>query len=142
MRTFFFENALDFLYLVIELIHVKKIEYRARTACFVVLAAYYHQGNSRLDNSARAHLTGFKRYIQYTVLEPPVASFFAGFIYCRKLGMGQRILVFFTLVVAARNNLAILHNNASDGNFAYRCGLFCLKHGLLHELFVVVIKSH
>lgn len=124
MRTFLFENALDFFYFMIEFIHVKKIEDRACTACLFVLAAYYHKRNSRLNDSSRAHLTGFKRYIQYTVLEPPVASFFAGFIDGRKLGMGQRILVFFTLVVATRNDFSVFYDDTSNGDFADRRGFF------------------
>ena len=60
----------------------------------------------------------------------------AGFVDRCDLRMRQRIFICIAAVVTPADDLSLVYDYTTDGNFSQSCSLFCLVSGLLSYIFL------
>ena len=78
-----------------------------------------HLPDSRLNQGAGAHGTGFQGHQQRAVIEAPVTAQAAGLTNGHQLSMAKRIVVQLSLIDAMANAAAVvIQNNGANGNLS------------------------
>ena len=103
------------VYLMVQT-HFGQVANTAESSRFFIVKPDINVFYSRIHNSAAAHGARFERNIHITVDKPPTAEFFTGAVYRRYFGVLQSVFVVFAPVVARSDDLAVVNDNAADGN--------------------------
>ena len=93
---------------------------------------------SGLDDGACAHGAGFKCYIEFSLIEPPVAQFGRRGAERYDFCVGKGVAFELSLVPAATNDAVAQHNDGPYGNITCSACRFGLKQGFAHVLQVTL----
>ena len=110
-----------------------------RPALFGIQRSKNDAAKSCLNHGPGAHRAGFQSHVQVNIKKPPGLEMQGGLLNRQELGVRQRVVVDFTAVIAATDDLAVehchcAHRNFSDG-FRFVCELKCFRHELdMHAL--------
>ena len=120
---------------MVEWVSVEVDEASERAGLAVARADNYTL-DSRVDDRAGAHRTGFERYIQLASVQPPATKPRTGGIDREQLGVRQRVLRGLAQIEALGYNLSIHNDDRSDRHLAASRGFSGERERPPHELFV------
>ena len=113
--------------------HFGQVANAAESSRFFIVKPDINVLYSRIHNRAAAHCTRLERNVHIAVDKPPAAEFFTGAVYRRYFGVLQSVFVVFAPVVARSDDLAVVNDNAADGNIINRTRLFRAFYGAKHK---------
>ena len=127
--------------LVVEPIFLEEVHQGAATSGLGVGGAKVDLRDTGENDGARAHRAGLKRDVEARVFEAPTAEVRRGLRNGEDFGVRGGVLEKLTLVVRLADDLPIMDNDATDGNFAGVEGLFGFAEGGLHVARVFIVHG-
>ncbi len=134
------ENGAAFLFhepgvepgLMVEAFVFEEVHQGAAATGFGVGRAVVDLVDAGEDDSAGAHGAGLERDVEARAFEPPASEVGGGLGDGQDLGMGRGVLEDFALVVGFADDLAVVDDNAADGDLPGLEGLLGFAQSGLH----------
>ena len=116
----------------------QQLEHTDHGSTFWIGSSEDYLRNSRIQNGAGAHRTGFEGHVKRAVCESPAFHGVRGLRNGDHLSVRRRIFQLFALIVGSGDHATLMCNHGADRNFPCRKRLFCLLKGHLHERVVQI----
>ena len=120
---------------MVKLGHFQYIQDGSGASGLGIHAAHDDFGDPGLHDGTGAHLAGLQCHIEGTLFQTPVTDDLAGFVDRCDLRMRQRIFICIAAVVTPADDLSLVYDDTTDGNFSQSVGFFCLFQGFFHIFF-------
>ena len=118
---------------MVKLGHFQYIQDGSGTSGLGIHTAHDDFGDPGLHDGTGAHLAGLKCHIEGTLFQTPVTDDLAGFVDRCDLRMRQRIFICIAAVVTPADDLSLVYDDTTDGNFSQSVGFFaCFRASFIY----------
>lgn len=132
------EHAGTYLTTVVEVVSLKKVPEPACGAAFDIRATEDDAADPGVDDGTSAHGAWFFGDIEIAVGEAPIAKDALGLSEGEHFGVGGGVFEGFDLIPRAGDDLAVVNDDGTDGDFVLGGGTAGLAEGFTHEVVVAV----
>lgn len=123
---------------MVEIIGLKEIPEATCGTAFDIWTTEYDAADAGVDDGTRAHGAGFFGDVEIAIGEAPVAKDALGLGEGQHFGVGGGVFEGFDLIPRAGDDLTVVYNDGSDGDFVLGGGATGLAKGFTHEVIVAV----
>ena len=103
---------------MVKLGHFQYIQDGSGASGLGIHTAHDDFGDPGLHDGTGAHLAGFQCHIEGALFQAPVADDLAGFVDRCDLRMRQRIFICIAAVITPADDLSLVYDDTTDGNFS------------------------